>query len=197
MLTIALLEMIGIGLFLPILHFLSDPSSRADNQYVRMAFEVVGTESDSRFIIIFGAAIALFFLFKNILVIFFQYLQGRFIFHQEALFGTRLLGSYLARPYAFHLQRNSARLMHNVTLATAYVFQSGLLPFMNLTLELLICLGVISAIFLINPWESIIVVLILSCVLTIYYLLLKNWLEATGRSMHQHGALSKLWVNQG
>jgi hypothetical protein len=84
----------------------------------------------------------------------FQYLQGRFVHHEEAAFATRLFGIYLTRPYAYHLRRNSAQLMHNVTIATASVFQSGLMPLLNLVMELFIAVGVLAAILIVSPVEG-------------------------------------------
>lgn len=197
MIGTAVLETLGIGLFIPLLQVLSSPEKVATNPYISPIYRLLGEGTPFRFLVLFGISLAIFFAFKNVLLLGFQYLQGRFVHHEEAAFATRLFGVYLARPYAYHLRRNSAQLMHNVTIATASVFQSGLMPLLNLVMEVFIAVGVFTAILIVSPVEGLTAGGILIATLGFYYIMLRVRLEFFGSQIHRHGGQSKLWVNQG
>ncbi|NQV57939.1 MAG: ABC transporter ATP-binding protein [Rhodospirillales bacterium] len=197
MIGTALLELIGIGLFLPILQLLVSPDKIMSMPVIGEFYRTYGQSKPLEFAVIFGAVIIVFFAVKNIALLGFQFLQGRFIFNEEAEFCTRLFGAYLSRPYPFHLLRNSAKLMHNVTIATANVFQAGLLPFLNLIMESCVSLGVLTAITIVSPVEAIVASFALGLTLTIYYFTLRKHIERIGGRIHYHGAYVNLWVSQG
>jgi len=65
------------------------------------------------------------------------YRQNRFAQEKQAEFSAALLAAYLDRPYSFHLNHNSAVLLNKIVTATPLLFLGALLPFLELTLELL------------------------------------------------------------
>jgi ATP-binding cassette, subfamily B, bacterial PglK len=194
---IMVFELIGLGLFLPLLQLLSNPEKINSMPYLSDLFMAIGQESHTLFILYFAAIIAVFFIVKNFAVLGLHFLQGRFICEQEAEFSTRLFGAYLARPYPFHLKRNSANLMHNVTAATSMVFHAGLLPFFNLILEGAVSIAVFGALLFFAPVAAATAGAVLSITLAIYYLILRKRLLYYGDRIYHHGSAAKVWINQG
>ncbi len=143
MLFTALLEMIGLGLFLPLLQIIADPNVLDTNPYIAKAVDVLGNGSLDRFTIVFAGLLLAFFLVKNLILFGLTLLQNVFVLKKQALLQGRILHNYVSRPYVFHLGRNTANLTRNITQSAAMLFTRGLLPLLNIMMEVLLVLAVV------------------------------------------------------
>ena len=74
------------------------------------------------------------YLFKNLFLGFLVWRQTRFAYGVQANLSQRLFATYLRQPYTFHLQRNSASLMRNVT-GEVNVFTRSIVSFLSMVTE--------------------------------------------------------------
>ena len=82
------------------------------------------------------------------------YRQNRFAQTKQSLFAASLLRVYLDRPYSFHLNHNSAVLLNKIVTATPLLFLGALLPFLEMTLELLRSAGTLAVLFATDFWAT-------------------------------------------
>ena len=62
-----------------------------------------------------GVGLIGIYALKNAYLAGMYYLQFRFLFNKQYALASRLFQAYLQAPYPFHLQRNTAQLLRNVT----------------------------------------------------------------------------------
>lgn len=122
----SLLETLGIGLVGPFMGLASDSKLIYQNHWLNWAYVLSGLNSASNFIFSLGLIIILVFCIKSALTFLIQRHIYRFTYAQQADLRSRLLHAYLAVPYTFHLTRNTAVLIQNVS-AEITRFSNGIL----------------------------------------------------------------------
>jgi hypothetical protein len=90
------------------------------------------------------------YLIKNLFLTFLAWRQTRYAFGVQVQLSQRLFTAYLRQPYTFHLQRNSAQLIRNVTGEVA-VFTDAIVSILNITTEFLVLLGISTLLLAIEP----------------------------------------------
>lgn len=129
------------------------------------------------FILIF---IFLFFLLKMIYLVFFSYFQSKFSYDLVAHFSFYLYQVYLLKPYSFHLDNKSSKLIQNIVPEMKNFHQYIIMPLNILVAESFIIIGLAFLIFIIEPKGFIILLFSSSLLFGAYYYLIKNKLYSLG-----------------
>jgi ATP-binding cassette subfamily C protein len=179
------LEVIGIGLVMPVIALLTKPELIDQNKYISFIYKILQPESNEQFIFTLCILLAILYIGKNLFLILMTYCQSSLIYSKATDLSVRLYKSYINAPYTFHLNHNSAGLLNNINLIQQ-VSGGVLLPFMMLITE---CV-VITAIFILLMWFSPLVTLTLA-VITILgicalYYPLKNYNYRLGENSRTH-----------
>lgn len=95
--------------------------------------------------------IVLFYLLKNGVVLLHTYLQSMVASRSTSVLSKRLFADYLYRPYAFHLRRNSAELIRNVTSSTRTTFYVFMTSVLSLITELFVIVGIVAVLLATAP----------------------------------------------
>ena len=130
----ALLETVSIGMLIPFITLLLQPTSFQQHawfQKLHLLFE----NSTQVGIILFGAIFLVFlFAIKNSMLFYLQVKRMQFVFNNKKRITLRLFKKYLWEDYNFHIQQNHAKLVKNLKQETA-LFASklmmGLLTFLT------------------------------------------------------------------
>lgn len=195
MLIGALLEMVGVGLFLPVLQLVATPEKIAENQYLSGFHNALGGDIVRSFAV--GSALLLaFFTVKAVLSGIFIHIQNRFVYGQMCDLSTAQLRGYSNQNYAFHLDRNSADFIRNIMISVAVVFGSGVLALLSIALELLLTLGVLSVMIFVDPSATLIAVGILGGALGLWYVLVRERLLRWGQFVQDSSRNMIVGVNQ-
>ena len=196
MVLAALLEMAGVGLFLPLLQMLVVPDSLSRLPLLAGIYDTFSDFGQDRILIGFCLVMVAFFAFKAVVLGIIIFIQNRFVTHHQALFARRVLRHYLAQPYVFHLQHNSMELIRNVTLLSSRVFVKGLLPILQFTMEFFIIFGIFTVLLMVDPVSTLTIGFILGCAVGIFYLWMRLRIQEWGRRTVEHDGQMLLWVNQ-
>lgn len=118
---VAALEVIGVGLIVPLTQLLTDPSNRSG--LLERIADLTGDPSDGALAIILAGTIFVMFLFKGVFTLMFRWWVMGFVNTHAAEQADDLFRRYMHGPYAFHLRRNSAELLRtlNTSVNQAYV----------------------------------------------------------------------------
>lgn len=110
-----LLEMVGVGLVVPAMTLLTANQAVRDSGWLRAAIEFLGHPTDAE--LIGWGLVALFAVYvgKAAFLLLLAWRQAWFVAGVQADVSRRLFAMYLAQPWTFHLQRNSAPLIRNCT----------------------------------------------------------------------------------
>jgi ABC-type multidrug transport system fused ATPase/permease subunit len=169
MLLGAVLETVGLGMFLPVLQVVSQPDRLAETPVVRDLYAFLAPGDPQRFFMLTSVALFVFFVVKNLYLGGLIYLQSRFVLTRQAIFSRDLMCNYLRRPYLFYLSRNSADILRNVKDSGPYIFQAGLMPLLSLLLEAMLATGVVAFLIALDPTASLSVGALLALSSFIFY----------------------------
>ena len=189
------LEMIGIGSIPAFVGLLVNP-----DRLFHLLPERFVTDSISRInknsLILWGAAlVAGVFLLKNIYLVSLIYAETQLAQGLTASVSNRLFQAYLQSPYTFHLQRNPAELIRNLTDEAVYAVQfvkAG----MRLVREGLVPTLVFLLMVLVEPLVSLTVFLLLASASGVFYLAVRQVLMSRGQLSEEHWSRRVQVINQ-
>lgn len=148
------LEMLGVGLVLPIITLVSNPSLIEKHALLSVLFQRLGSPSETEMML--GALILLvgIYTFKNLYLALLAWKQSKFVFSTQAEMAKILFRGYLQQQYMFHLQHNSSELINNLQVELNLFMAYMLSPGMLLLAESLVVLGLVSLLFYFEPIGS-------------------------------------------
>ena len=166
MVCIAFLEMLSIGLVVPLIHvaFFDSAQTEGSSYLQDVLTDLTGGQSINRVAIVFCTV----FLLKNVAIIAINYYTNWKIFKYWA-FGIRNLFSvYMHKDIAFHARTNSAILLRNLTNGVGQSFEAARQVFM-IFLESVLSVAALLALLLVDPFVTLIMGAALGTGSAIYY----------------------------
>ncbi len=183
MLVGMLLEMLGLGLVAPALAVVSDGNVLQAPAAARW-LTWLGSPSRTTAIAVGLALILGLYLVKTVVLLLISWRQHLFVTGLNADLSQRLFATYLAQPWPFHLQRNSARLMRgldNVTLITESVAW-----LLILVAESLVLAGIVALLLWWEPLGALAVGIVVIAATLFLDQLTRGRISRWGSLRHQH-----------
>jgi len=112
--VISVIETVGISAIMPFIAVASDFGSIQENQYYRAVYEFFGFHEEIVFVIAFGVALIVFYIFRSIVNMYYFHLLARFSFGRYHLIAYRLFENYVGMPYRHFIERNSSELTKTI-----------------------------------------------------------------------------------
>lgn len=170
----AAFEVVGISIILTFISALSNPEQIIEvvsrlpllsNLSITSVFDIL----------LFGSiALILVFLVKTAYLLFFYYIQSRFVNNKFKNIATSLFSHYMKAPYEFHLGNNTATLIRNITIETNIILSQILIPLISIFMEGILILAIVVFLFLMEPVITSLALLILGGTGGLLILSLKN-----------------------
>lgn len=111
----AFLEMLGIGLLIPVLSLMSDINKES---FIYNYFPQLSLLNNKQLILFFIVGFIFVYLIKTIFVIFFNIYTAKFSQNLFVSLTEKVLKNYLSRDYIFFTENNSANLIRNISSET-------------------------------------------------------------------------------
>ncbi|MDA9651503.1 ABC transporter ATP-binding protein/permease [Pelagibacteraceae bacterium] len=182
----AALETLSIGLVLPILSSITNPSLSI---YLYNFFEILNINLliDNTLLLIMYAMLFFFFIYllKNVFLSFLFWKQSKFIYNLMASIAEKLFRGYIYKPYMFHIQNNSSELIRNLT-TEMNLFNGAVKALTTLLTEILVLFGIASLLLILQPKASFAVGVVLTIATSVFYLLTKNKIKKWGEDRQFH-----------
>lgn len=190
-----LFEMLGIGLLLPALTVMSGSPAAGHSRIAQKIIDLLGNPSPKRLVISGLLALLAIYLLKALFVLIATWRQTKFVRRLEKSICERLFSTYMQQPWEFHLRRNSAELIRNMTNVSMFADAAAL--FLSILAELFILVGISAMLLIIDPAASIIVGTLGA--LSAYFLdrLTKERMRRWGGIKQEHQALSLRAIQEG
>jgi ABC-type multidrug transport system fused ATPase/permease subunit len=194
MLIGTLLETAGIGLMIPVIALMMLPDIGARYPVLEPVLAWLGHPSQQTLIIGAMLGLAALYLVKNLFLAFLAWRATRFVFGVQAQLSERLFAAYLAQPYTFHLQHNSAQLIHNVSAEVGVLTHSVLAPALLLVTEALTLLAIGGLTLMVEPMAVALVALLLGGASLGFHRITRAHLSRWGqlRSYHERQKMQHL-----
>ncbi|MGG6293723.1 ABC transporter ATP-binding protein [Leptolyngbya sp. AN02str] len=142
-LVISVLDAVGIGLVGPFIGLAVNPGMVQKNALLSRLYDYSGLDNSNQFIAALGLFIIIVFFFKSFLYYQIQNYVYKFCFTQQVKLRLRLLRTYLALPYTFHLKTNSAHLIQTIIKESEQFTYSIAIPLLNSVANMFVLLVLI------------------------------------------------------
>lgn len=177
MIITSISEMIGIGLFYPILLLVSNPQDFFENQYLLKASKFLNINEPDEMVLPFLYFSAFIILLTAIIRVFAIWCYNKFAFAVGLELGYRMYLNTLYQPYEDQIQENSSFLIDGVTRKLGVITFGLFLPLLNLLTALLILLFTSILIIYINYIAALSLISIFVCLYLVIFFLHKNKIE--------------------
>ncbi|MFD2235479.1 ABC transporter ATP-binding protein [Phaeospirillum tilakii] len=191
-----LLEMLGIGLLIPLFQLLLAPESVGRLPLIGVSFQAALHDQPDLALGLLCLGLMGFFAFKAVLLGLIGWQQGRFALLRQADFAERMLRAYLARPYEALLGRNSAELVRNVTQLSMRLYVRSVLPLLQLATEGLAALGVVGMLLLVDPLVTLGVGAAMVATVVVFHATTRRQLRRWGEAGNEFDRAALVWINQ-
>lgn len=151
MIVAAIFETIGIGMIVPIVGLLTNPEIIQEQAALKYLYNLLDFQSTRSFIVFSVIGLLLIFVFKNLYLLIYNYIQIKVILNHQVKLSRKLFKEYLTKPYTFHLQRNTANLLRNVNNEVSRVFGGIIISGFQLLTELLVTIFVLILLLFTEP----------------------------------------------
>ena len=110
----ALAETLGVSAILPFIQAIMTPEEIMNYKYIRPVLEFLHIEKTSSVILLVGGGLVGVYFLKNMYLVIAVYIQTKFRcnFHEEL--SSRLLHSYLERPYSYFITTTSSAILQSI-----------------------------------------------------------------------------------
>lgn len=190
------LETLCTGLVIPAIALLTRQDLSADYPQMQSLLDALGNPAQAELILIVMLGLVGVYLVKNLFLAYLAWRQSRFAYGVQAQLSQRLFTTYLRQPYTFHLQRNSAQLIRNVT-GEVSMFTTAIVGSLNLATELMVLLGISCLLLVVEPLGTLITVLVLGSAAWIYSHGTRARIARWGKSRQLHDGLRMQHLQQG
>ena len=193
----AVLEAVGIGAILPLISLMGQPDFLDRHAEIAAYAAKLGITTHTELIIGLSLLLILLYILKNLYLTWQLRLQINFSIFNQIQFSKELMASYLAKPYLFHLNHNTAILLRNVNSGGALIFSNILVPAFQLLTEIITALTIWGMLVFADPFTAIVVAGVMGGLI---YALLRSFrrrIAETGQIQNAYAAAYVQAVNQG
>ena len=182
----AALEVLGIGLIIPLMDIISG----SNNQATILMKSYFAIDNDQYIAVYSIALFALIYLLKGIYLSALAWITAHFSFGVKADVCNILFEKYLMAPYGFHLQKNSAQLIRNLTSEASQLGGNVLNPLVTIASESFVIVAIGIFLLVIEPLGTIIVMTLLIILSYAFHRFLVGYTRGLGQKrQHAEGMI--------
>lgn len=189
------LEMCSVSLVIPFMNAVMKPEETMAKWYAKAVCSLTGIQSARTFLVIMAVILAFVYILKNGYLLLEFHVQYRFVYGNMFEMQRRLLDNYIHRPYEYFLKVNSGEIIRIVNNDTpnAFILLSTLL---SLFTELVVSGILIAAVFVITPFTTICMAVVLLFMLIVISAVIKPVLQKAGIMNQKASAGMNKWLLQ-
>ena len=191
----SIMECIGVGIFMPFVNILMDISVIHRDEKMSYFYRLLHFQSEQSFLTALAGCIIVIFVVKNVYMILQKYAIYRFSYNTQMKISTRLLKAYMNEPYTFHLNKNISELQRSMQ-EDSDLFTRAINHFMDLVIEVTVCIALGLYLFYISKSITVIVVGLLIVCIGLFTFLSKKYARGYGKACQGYKAKIYQWMNQ-
>lgn len=196
MLIGAFLEAFGVSVIVPFVAVITRDDFIEKIPLLSRLFHSFGFSSPSQFALACMSVLILVYLIK-MAYLFFEYsLQAKFVCECKFATQERLIKSFLNKPYAYYLNKNSSE-MHRLLVSDLNKVFQMLQQVLATVTEFVVAVVLLITLFIIDPMMSACVMLIIIITVFITGCLIRPRLDDAGRIVMSNERIRSRWISQG
>jgi len=165
----ALVQVVGIASIFPFISAAADPSIVDENEYLLSVKTYLEITDNRDFIVLLGGVVLLTLVLTNAFLAFSTWVTMRFVVTTVHTLSFRMLQRYLDESYLFHLKRNSAELLKNLTSEVNRVVNGGIMSAINVVSKGFTAFCILMLLIIVDPMIALIVGLVLGVSYALIY----------------------------
>ncbi|PKD43271.1 ABC transporter ATP-binding protein [Rhodohalobacter barkolensis] len=197
MLVAAGLEVIGIGMIPAFVSIVASPEQVLGYEPLQFLWSALDITTDRDLLIWGSVALVGIFILKSIYIVFFNYVEARFIFNRRYMISHRLMSSYMQAPYTFHLGINTSELLRNLTSEVNIIVNHIMTNLLKMSREGLMAVSILLFLFTMEPLITMVVMLFSGIGAGSFLFLTQKKMKAYGEQEQGHRRKMIQAINQG
>jgi ABC-type multidrug transport system fused ATPase/permease subunit len=145
------LEAISIGAVPAFVSVIMKPSSLSAYRWASEWLPALPDVPTLNIVLVASTVFLALIMLKNGFLVFVYSVQARIVANQRIKLGNRMFRTYQAAPYEWHLLRSSPQLIRNIQIDTTQVLNSVLVPFLGLSMSIIMMLFIIIMLLVTAP----------------------------------------------
>jgi ATP-binding cassette subfamily B protein/ATP-binding cassette subfamily C protein len=195
---LSIIETVGISSIMPFITVASNPLVLEEGKF-KIVYEFLRFTDKNTFIIVFGISIIVFYLFRAIYNIIYNYILNKYSFGTQKIFSLKLFKVFLYIPYKNFLQNNSGEIISIIN-NEAYKASNLLLNLLGIFSESFTVLALYGFMVAVNWKTTLVLTIIIAFVLYLIIVILikktkHQGVKATKASLKQSRILHEAFYN--
>ena len=190
-----LLELLGISTIQPLVNSIMYPDRLAASEPYRTIYRVFHLQNTTQLILFLIAGLIVIYIIKNTYLIFMYNRQYKYIYSNMRKLSTKMMHSYLSRPYSYHTTKSSSELLRNINQDTADFF-GVIQALVQLITEGMVVLAIVIYLFIKDRSITVAVGIMLGILIMIFFRIYKKSLLKMGEKNRYFEAQVTKWVQQ-
>ena len=189
------LEVLGIGVVVPALKLLVGDSDGSQSPAMDAWLARLGHPTRTQIVLGGLAGLLVIYAVKAAYLLFTAYWHARFVAALQASLSRRLFTTYLMQPWTVHLQRNSAKMIHQIGEVHGFAHICSL-AIVTLS-ELLVLAGIVALLVAFEPFGTIVVASVFLVAAWVFEWSTRGPTRRWGDARLKHSALALQHMHQG
>ena len=161
MLLAAILELAGIGMIPAFVAVVAVPDKILGFKPIEPIFTYLDINNAQELLLFGSIALVLIFMLKSAYIVFFGYIESRYLNNRRYIISRRMMSTYMQAPYTFRLNKNSSELVRNVNGEVNIIVNNILQGLLRIAKDGFMTITILGFLFYYEPVITL-VVLILS-----------------------------------
>ncbi len=197
--TVALIDTIGVASILPFIAVLSSPDLIETNfilKYFYSFSQIFGVKNYQEFSFFLGLFVLILLITSLIARVVTVYAQARFAEMRHFSISKRLVESYLRQPYQWFLNQNSSDIGKTILSEVSLIISAGFSQLLEGISKGAVVLTILILLIIVDPKLALIVFSIITCAYGLIFYFLKKKINLIGAERLKHNGLRFKAVNE-
>lgn len=173
-------DTMGIGMIIPIINILIDNNLIDKFPFLSPVFNLLGNPDEKVLLLYFVIFLALIFLIKNFFLGLLTWKKSYFTYSIQNYYSKKLMNIYLKKPYSFHVNNNSSKLINTIVNETSLASGQFIISIIDLVIDAMIIAALFFLLLSVEPIITISMILIFIFFGSLYFFLVKQKLLKYG-----------------
>lgn len=198
MIVAAFFEVLGLGLILPFIQLVADPSVLQTNENIAAVHGFLGSPSFNVFLYLTAFALVSGFVVKGLILVALSWVQAWIVLHKLYIpAASDIFSRFLHQPYVESVQQNSAETLRTITRDVMNVYGSALSTSLRLVAEAMVVIALAVLLLITSPFLTLITAGLLGITAWFVSTSLRKRLIAYGRQELAAKGQTFKWVQEG
>lgn len=190
-----LMETLSVSLVLPFMNAVLEPEKTMEKWYAKLICDIFGLQIPRTFLIVVAVLLAGVYILKNLYLLLEHNVQYRFVYGNMRAMQSRVLDSYLHRPYEDFLHLSSAEVVRIISIDVNKTFDL-LLNLLGIFTELVVSAMLAFTVFMMARFITFCMVIMMSVLILIISRVIRPILRRAGKTQQRTGAEMNKWMLQ-